>query len=349
MTKFRPVLIFLCFLLISSQLNGSKNDEHTSAKEPTIVTVGAYLLDIYELDLKEESFMADFYIWMTWPAKENEIPGESISPNATKNGEAIILPHSRFDNFEFINGELEDKSSEQGRIVDAIAWRSFRCRVKFRTPFDFKAYPLDTQILKMVIEDADNDIDQLRYTFSDNMKSTPELISMSGWEPAGPVSYSVTDFIYETNYGNPSREKDEKAVYSRMTIKIPIRHVASYWTYMKLFIPVFIAVLIAMLAFLMEPTDLDPRFGVGIAAVFATVTSLVVSNATAPETPYFSLIDKIHLISLGFIFVTILWSCVSLRLFRVWCKVKTTQIDRIIGMVVMVAYIATMIIVTINS
>lgn len=335
--------LFALQLLLVTDLFGQSEkplDEKARATEPIIVNVGVYLLDLYELDLKEESFMADFYIWMTWKdGSSTDHDGELVS--ATNDPRAKEFTKSRFDNFEFMNGELEEKTSEQGRMVNGTCWRSFRCRGKFRSALDFRSYPLDTQLLTIVIEDADNDIAQLRYTFEPAGRAKPDVISMSGWKPGGPIAYAVSDYAYETNYGNPSRDPNEKAVYSRMTISVPITHVAAGWTYLKLFIPVYISVLIALLAFLIDPTDLDPRFGVGIAAVFAAVTSMVVSNATAPETPYFSLIDRIHLISLAFIFATLLWSCVSLKMCRIWCKEKTCCLDKKIGVAILATYAAT--------
>jgi hypothetical protein len=71
---------------------------------------------------------------------------------------------------------------------------------------------------------------------------------------------------------------------------------------------------IALLAFLIDPTDLDPRFGVGVAAIFGAVSSMLVVSSNMPENPYFSLSDKIHIFSLMFIFLTLFISCISLRI-----------------------------------
>lgn len=35
-------------------------------KKPAKAAIGIYLLDVYNLDLKNSSYVADFYIWLRW-------------------------------------------------------------------------------------------------------------------------------------------------------------------------------------------------------------------------------------------------------------------------------------------
>jgi len=219
------------------------------------------MVDLYDLSIKDESFIGDFYLWMTWRGNLNP------------------------ENFEFMNGEMEAKEHPDIKKKDGLNYICWRCRGKFRTPLDFRNYPRDHQTLKIEIEDSFHDTKELVYSFERDAKLEPYPISIGGFRMNGPQRYNVMNHEYKTSYGNPFRAPGENATYSRMRIEIPIMHVGSNLTFLKLFLPDFLSVLIALLTFLIEPIDLDPRFGVGVAAIFGAVSSMLVANSSIPETP----------------------------------------------------------------
>jgi len=129
-------------------------------------------------------------------------------------------------------------------------------------------------------------------------------------------------------------------------VEIPIKHAGNELIYLKTFIGVFISVAIAFLTFLIEPTDLDPRFGVGIAGIFGAVSSMIVVSSNMPENPYFTLSDQIHFASLGFIFLSIFASCLVLPLHKAG-RVKASQrLDKVFGFGLVFAYTATVFLMT---
>lgn len=284
-------------------------------KAPHFVDIGIYLLDVYDLDLKNSSYVADFYIWLRWKGE--------LDPRK----------------FELMNGELDVKENPDEQKIDELNYVSYRVRGKFRAPFDFREFPLDEQKLTIEIEDSSNDAGSLQYVADlANMSASPQ-VNLSGWEIAGVPSYRVVEQVYETNYGNPRRPPGQKAVYSRFVVDIPIMHAGNELIYLKTFIGVFISVAIAFLTFLIEPTDLDPRFGVGIAGIFGAVSSMIVVSSNMPENPYFTLSDQIHFSSLGFIFLTIFVSCIVLRLQKQGRESLSRKMDRLVGGALAIAYV----------
>ena len=292
--------------------------------QPTEVKVGLYMVDLYDLSIKDESFIGDFYLWMTWRGNLNP------------------------ENFEFMNGEMEAKEHPDIKKKDGLNYICWRCRGKFRTPLDFRNYPRDHQTLKIEIEDSFHDAKELVYSFERDAKLEPYPISIGGFRMNGPQRYNVMNHEYKTSYGNPFRAPGENATYSRMRIEIPIMHVGSNLTFLKLFLPVFLSVLIDLLTFLIEPIDLDPRFGVGVAAIFGAVSSMLVANSSIPETPYFSLSDKIHLTSLFFIFITIFISCIVLKVYKTKGKKTAGRIDLLAGSALLLLYLFFMFSVSLN-
>ena len=64
----------------------------------------------------------------------------------------------------------------------------------------------------------------------------------------------------------------------------------------------------------MKPSDLDARFGMGVGALFAVAASAFVVSASLPDSASLTVADKMHMVALGFIFLTLLLSAFCLRL-----------------------------------
>lgn len=288
-----------------------------SKQEPNKVEIGIYLLDLYDLDLKFGSFIGDFYLWLRWRG--------DFDP--TK--------------FEFMNGEMLGKDNPDPRKIGDLNYVSYRMRGKFRAHLDFRDYPLDRQLLMIEIEDSNLDSKKLLYEADVENMSFEKRFYLSGWETANQPSCETLLYNYETNYGNPERPPGEKATYSRFRMSIPIKHAGSELIYLKTFIGVFISVAIAFLTFLVEPTDLDPRFGVGVAGIFGAVSSMIVVSSNLPENPYFTLADKVHLTSLGFIFLSILISCIVLKIHKQGFTSASRRVDMFAGLTMVAVYIGT--------
>lgn len=263
----------------------------TKSIKPISVEVGAYLIDVYDLDLKTSSFNADFYVWMKWHG--------SLDPGK----------------FEAMNGQMQFIGDPDEKDQGDFHYRCWRCNGRFRAQMDFHSYPADRHELEIQLEDASHDKRELVYVpDTENLAQSPRFY-LGSWEQGGPITAKSITFKYTTNYGNPTRSKGEVAEYSRFILTIPVIHAGgSALIYAKTFLGLFISVGIALLAFLIDPTDLDPRFGVGVAAIFGAVSSMLVVSSNMPENPYFSLSDKIHIFSLMFIFLTLFISCISLRI-----------------------------------
>jgi hypothetical protein len=271
---------------------GAKTPEKTAAatsdksgsKE---VHIGFYPNDIFDLDLRRCCYVADCYIWLRW------------------NGD--LKP----DEFEFMNGKMDVKEHPDSKEVNGVKYVSYHCRGSFHTCLDFHKYPLDSHTLEIDVEDALHDTKELQYVVDSSNMRHSHPIEITGWECSQP-RFEVRNFTYETNYGDPT-QSSPAAVYSRFYALFDITH-ADASNYFKTFLGLFISVGIAFLAFLIDPHHTEPRFGVGIAAVFGAVTSEMVIAGNLPDMPYFTLADYIHFISLFFIFLSLLQSCLFLRL-----------------------------------
>jgi hypothetical protein len=109
--------------------------------------------------------------------------------------------------------------------------------------------------------------------------------------------------------------------------------------FFKLFIGLFISVLMSLLTFFVNPLDLDPRFGLSVGAIFAAIASQYVITSALPQNDRITLVDILHDISFIFIFISILVSTVSLHFMKTERKPLSQKIDRRCFVVLSISYI----------
>lgn len=258
---------------------------------PDQVYIGAYISQIYDISLRDNKFSIDFYVWFRWTS-------DSINP---------------IESFEVVNGRIESIDGVYEDIVDGNNYSVCRVVATVTKFWDITGFPLDNHVLTIEIEDTDNESFKLQYIAdAENCGMNPE-VQIPGWK-VNKNWAQVVDHLYTTNYGDISLPTDDASIYSRFVYSISaIRPGLGY--FFKLFFGVMIAALIAFLAFFIKPTDLDPRFGLGIGAIFAAVASEYVITSSLPDSNMMTLADKLHILAFIFIFLSLAQSTLSLKWF----------------------------------
>jgi hypothetical protein len=270
---------------------------------PELVYVGLYINDVYKLDLKQYTYVVDFYIWFRWQGDYD--PSE----------------------FEFMNGELELKEHPYRLNEGGVNYVSYHCRGTFHIVFDYRMYPLDSHLLILELEDSVHDTSQLQYVVDkENMVGLRRPV-LSGWN-CSEAQFDILNHLYNTNFGEPTQMGVKTSTYSRLICSIDITRSGDS-IYIKTFLGLFISVAISFISFMFKPEDTDPRFAVGVAAIFGAVSSEIVASGNLPDMPYLTLADKIHLFSLFIIFLSLLQSCLSLKLMRQDSLAVACRLDRI--------------------
>jgi hypothetical protein len=283
---------------------------------PQITYVGFYINDVYDLDLKQSTYIADFYVWFRW----NAGPDGGLNPS----------------DFEFMNGTLDLKEHPYKIHVGDTWYLSYHCRGTFHIAFNYRRYPLDQHDLVIELEHSVYEASQIKFEIdADNMHNLRPL-TLTGWDMNQPT-YEVQDHLYHTTFGEPTEKTGGSSTYSRVVGSIHIAREGDT-IFVKTFLGLFISVAISFLSFLFKPNETDPRFAVGVAAIFGAVSSEIVASGNLPDMPYLTLADKIHLFSLFVIFLSLLQSCLSLRLFRENKHATAVRIDRICSVAFPICY-----------
>lgn len=275
------------------------------AAKPVDVYVGVYINQVYDVSLKENKFSVDFYVWFRWL-------GDSVHP---------------IESFEVVNGRIDSKEGVYEDVIKGFNYASCRVNATITKFWEISTFPLDDHVLTLEIEDNENEDFKLRYIPDKENYGINPQVQIPGWKLSGSWG-EVIPHAYKTNYGNISLPSNNESVYSRFVFSMQaIRPGFGY--FFKLFFGVFVAAMIAFLAFFIKPTDLDPRFGLGVGAIFAAVASEYVIASALPDTHLLTLADKLHILAFAFIFLSLAESTLSLRVFASGREKMSKILDKV--------------------
>ena len=265
----------------------------TAASAPVEVTVGIYLQNVNDIDIKSSAFMMDFYLWFLWEG--------DIDPTET---------------FEFTN--LLDSWSmtrqpvfTQPQILpDGRRYQVLHIQGKFNRKFDLSQFPLDHQDLVIELEDSRLQERELRYIADQRFSGFSPRISLPGWSILG-FAARAEPIEYQTSFGNPFQERHE--VYARFLYSLRIgRPTGAYL--LRMLLPIVVVLLTGFVVFVVSPTYADTRINVALTVLLSMVALHLTVSSDLPQVGYIRLIDKIYNLSYLVTFATLLESAYAIHL-----------------------------------
>jgi len=278
------IVLLIAFIIMSfSPLRGY------ASPAPETVSVGVYIADIQEIDLKSHSYRLDLYLWFRW---------QDPALDPSQSAEFINL----FDPDDHVRTPLFDKPQ---KMPDGSSYMIIRDQGKFSSKFSLKSYPFDRQHLNIILEDNVHESESLVYVPDTSTRSPITLnphINVPGFD-IGSAVLTVDDFAYPTNFGD--LRTTSAPHYSRAVFSIPVERP---WlaTGIKIFLPVILIIICTALIFQIHPAYIEGRLGVAITALLTLVALQLTSASGLPEVDYMLMTDKIYLISYLFIIATLM-------------------------------------------
>jgi hypothetical protein len=286
-----------------------------SADAPaTDVHVGIYVNRIYDFNLKDGQYVSDFYIWFRWK-------GNHVNP---------------MDAFEIANGKIESKDGVTKSVSKGFNYAFARITARIFQNFNTRKYPFDSHSLSIRIEDNENEIHKLRYIPDLENSNISKAISLSGYKIDG-IHSELLKKEYKTNFGDLELPTDHNSIYSQFQFNIKISR-PDYSYFVKLYWGVVISALVAMLSFFIKPTDLDPRFGLGIGALFALMANIFIISDTLPTKGHMSIADKLNMSAVVVICFALVIATVSLKLYTAGKELVSQRLDKASFLFIFFAY-----------
>jgi hypothetical protein len=256
--------------------------------QPDTVTVGSYVISVHDINFRDKQYTMRFWLWFLYDNPDFDFSSQLDIPNAKS-----------IDSPEIIVDSLDGK-----------AWAIMKMKTTMKESWKVADFPFDEQHLKVQIENALFDNNSLVFKPDHNGSTYDKADALDGWNIKNfQVSTIVND--YETGFGDPSPERSLQN-FSAFLIEMDIERNA-WGLFMKIFIGMYIAFLISIISFTIRVSELEPRFGLPVGGLFATVGNKYIIDSILPETSSFTLVDSLHTLTFLAIFSTLVVSAVALR------------------------------------
>lgn len=257
--------------------------------EPTRVRVGIFIVQLTEPDLRTGTFESVFWLWFRW------------------RGDEALDPMKKF---EVVGGQVEALDNQDSRTHEGEHYQIARVRATIRQTFDISAFPQDAHELRVAVEETTDSLLGIVYEPDVANSRLEPGVTLSGWT-IGVPRVQAGSKNYASNFGDPALPTEAESAYAVFSINVPVSRPGVGYT-LKLFWSIYLSVFVAILAFWIKATDLDPRFGLGIGAVFAAMASAYVVSSTLPDTNQVTTADKVVMWSIAFIVLSLIESTVAL-------------------------------------
>lgn len=285
---------------------------------PAEVQAGVYLNQIPDISLRDFYWTVDFLVWFTWE-------GEGLDPGET---------------FAITGGQILSREKVAESVQGTTHYARYHVTAQVYKFFDVSRFPLNQYVLTLAVEDSQHPAYALRYVAdAQNSAVGPRVRILEGVRIIQSAAL-VKLQTYPTGLGDPTLPPGYQPAYSTFIYGV--------WTsspglrfYLKLFLALFVSVLLAISVFFIKPTDVDPRFGLGVGALFASVANAYIISSSLPPSGGVVLVDMVNSLGVATIFLTVVESILSLYLYDIRDKqALSRRLDRVSAAIFLVAYIA---------
>lgn len=256
-------------------------------EEPARVIAGVFVNGLQDVSFKDSKYVIDFYIWFRW------------KPDAMPDFKPL-------EAFELINGRIDNKSSIVEKTIGGEQYASARVLATISEVWDLHRFPFDQHRPRVHIENSAADATAMVFVADRDNSRLGDEIRLSGWKVSN-FGIDVATQVYKSNYGDVSLPTNAESSYSRLTFAMDMQRDGNGIAF-KILTIVIVSTLVAFVCFLIKPTDLDPRFGLGIGALFAIAASWFIVSSLIPDSSVLTLADQIHVIAMAMVFASVVVS-----------------------------------------
>lgn len=286
-------------------------------EKPDTVETGIYVTSIHNIDFTNREYDITFWLWLNYKDKKFDFL------------RYLEIPNAKSHTYEFVNVDsANDKISILMKVqcVMKDSWRINR-------------FPFDHQKLWLTIENSQYSAESLIFSVDTTGGIFDRRIrySLAGWQIDSCKISSGTS-VYETTFGNKTAANPQ--VYSAFKVRTSISHIAPELLFLKMFIGMYTAFLIAYISFYIDRNSFDARFSLSVGALFATIGNKYIVESALPESTSFTLVDSLHGFTLIFILLTVLATAISRKIEINNKNNSAFRFDMITAQVLLLSYVA---------
>lgn len=306
------LLAIILFSGIVTNVHAQGEDLMSATTGPDTVKIGAYIISVHDINFHDKEYTIRFWLWFVYDNPDFDFSKQLDIPNA----KTIEPPEIIMDS------------------IDGKAWAIMKMKCTMKERWDVKDFPFDRQHLKVQIENTLFDNKLLVFAADTKGSQFDDEEAIDGWV-IEDFKVTVGDNAYTTGFGDTSTDNQ---VFSAFKIEMDIERDA-WGLFMKIFIGMYIAFLIAIVSFTPHPSELEPRFGLPVGGLFAAVGNKYIIDSLLPESSSFTLVDTLHSLTFLSILMTLVVSAISLKFFDAGKEEKALMVNRYGSAIVIASYL----------
>lgn len=283
---YSPIIVFIhiiIFLLLTEAILPDQSQ--------TKVLVGIYVTHIGNIDIKNQTFYAEFYLNMKWA-------GERTA-----------------EDFEFTNAKEFSKYFYSKWTDGGFNYLSCKIRGVFRSNMDVSSFPFDSQLLTIKLGDYVWIEDSLKYAKNDTLSGISNELHSAEWE-----------FLNHSINVKPLKELGSKF----STIEFNVQASRNYTSFIiKILIPVIIVVLVSLLTLFIPKKELEACIGLGITSLLSLIALHFSIGGQLPEVNYPTTIDLLMIGSYFLVFINMVEVVLAYNLLQRKKEKKAFQLENI--------------------
>jgi hypothetical protein len=292
------------------------------AHPPDTVKVGVYVVSVHDINFHDKEYTVRFWLWFVYNV-----------PKPNSDGPKFDFA----DQIDITNAKELDQPKVISDTVDGKIWLQMRMKCTMKENWIVHDFPFDQQHLKVVLENTEFDNSELVFVADTVDSRFDNLEVLDAWKVDGFRVFTQNNF-YKTGFGEPRLTRKNNG-FSAFVFEMYIEREA-IGLFMKIFIGMYIAFLIALVSFFSDPGELEPRFGLPVGGLFAAVGNKYIIDSLLPESSQFSLVDTLHSLTFFGIFAILTVSALALKLHNSGNIKGAHQVNRIGAVIVLTIYIS---------
>ena len=284
------------------------------AQGPDTVKVGVYVISVHDINFRDKEYTIRFWLWFLY------------NNNSDFNFR---------DQLDIPNAKEIDPPELVADTVNGKTWVQLKMKCTMKENWIVHNFPFDKQHLRVRVENIVYDKSKL--IFIPDQSSTYDKVEGSdGWK-VKDFSVSADTTRYATGFGDPAPGHNSQT-FATFKVDMNIERDA-VGLFMKIFIGMYIAFLIALVSFVSKPWELEPRFGLPVGGLFAAVGNKYIIDSLLPESSDFSLVDTLHSITFFGILAVLAVSALSMKFYNADNKEACLKVDRIGSRIVLIVFV----------
>jgi len=250
-----------------------------------VVVVGADIFRINNVDVKDMSFDAEFFMWFKWLRDNVDV--------------------SQIDILNGVYSVSDVKYVLKEDLTKPVKYRCYRMKGTYMTPYDLRKFPFDTQFLPLLISDKVHSSTHIMLIL-DNMNMTRQPIMEiypQEWGYAGRQDFSGL-FQYNSTFGDPDyrvRGQRRPIFFSIAYVNVIIKRMIVPYL-LTLFAPLLIIVGITLVLFWIPIDDFGIRITSALTALLSVLVFQMSMGSKLPNVGYLIKADYYFIYAYFFIF-----------------------------------------------